>query len=175
MARSGVAPDELQPVLAPLATELFHDLATGRCWELLDAVAPARLAAMRERGVVVGVISNFDERLDRILSDLGVRSVLRFVLMSGTLGVAKPAPAIFERAVELAGLGPHPAGAPCDCVHVGDSWKNDVVGPIRAGARWRAVFVGQPSGDTGGLTGAELRGRVTTVPSLSALLSENLL
>ena len=44
-------------------------------------------------------------------------------------GAAKPAPAVFERALELAGV------AAADALHVGDSLDNDVAGARAAGIR----------------------------------------
>ena len=51
------------------------------------------------------------------------------MVTSAEVGVAKPGPAIFEHALELAGA------RAADAVHVGDSLENDVAGARAAGIR----------------------------------------
>jgi putative hydrolase of the HAD superfamily len=51
------------------------------------------------------------------------------VVTSAEVGVAKPDPEVFHRALALAGVGPEAA------VHVGDSPDNDVAGARAAGVR----------------------------------------
>jgi putative hydrolase of the HAD superfamily len=100
-------------------------------------VAPA-LAAARERGQRLVVVSNWDVSLHGVLRGLGLEQLVDGVLTSAEVGVRKPAPAIFERALALAGAG---AG---EAVHVGDSLDDDVAGARAAGIE--AVLVRRGGG-----------------------------
>jgi putative hydrolase of the HAD superfamily len=74
------------------------------------------------RGLVLGIISNSDGRLDGRLEEIGIRDRFDFVLDSAVVGVSKPDPRIFEMAVEASGLGPR------ETAYVGDYYEVDVVG-----------------------------------------------
>jgi REG-2-like HAD superfamily hydrolase len=89
--------------------------------------AAAVLDALRERGLRVGVVSNWSPRLPRILEGLGLASRIDFVLCSAVEEVEKPHAPIFRRALDRAGADPDEA------VHVGDSLVKDVEGARAAG------------------------------------------
>ncbi len=89
-------------------------------------VGPA-LRAARRRGLRLVVVSNWDVSLHEVLRRLGVEDLVDGVLTSAEIGVRKPSPEVFERALELAGV---PASA---AVHVGDSLEEDVLGARAAG------------------------------------------
>ena len=91
-------------------------------------VAPC-LRELRERGVVLVVVSNWDCSLPGWLDSAGMLELVDAVVSSAAAGAAKPAPAVFERALELAGV------AAADALHVGDSLDNDVAGARAAGIR----------------------------------------
>jgi putative hydrolase of the HAD superfamily len=74
----------------------------------------AALTALRDAGVRLGVISNYEAWLEDLLRDLELTSLLSVRVVSGVEGVEKPDPAIFNLALERIGL---PAG---DVVYVGD-------------------------------------------------------
>jgi putative hydrolase of the HAD superfamily len=100
-------------------------------------VAPA-LAELRERGLRLVVVSNWDCSLPRWLDRAGIGELVDGTVSSAVVGVAKPDPAVFEAGLELAGCS---AG---DALFVGDSVANDVDGARAAGLR--AVLV-QRSGE----------------------------
>jgi 2-haloalkanoic acid dehalogenase type II len=89
-------------------------------------VLPA-LSALRDRRLVV--VSNWDCSLADWLGPAGLLEHVYAVVTSAEVGVAKPDPAIFERALELA------RARPGEAVHVGDSPANDVAGARAAGIR----------------------------------------
>ncbi len=89
-------------------------------------VRPA-LTAMRDRRLVV--VSNWDCSLADWLGPAGLLEHVDAVVTSAEVGSAKPGRAIFEHALELAGVEPGEA------VHVGDSLENDVAGARAAGIR----------------------------------------
>jgi putative hydrolase of the HAD superfamily len=87
------------------------------------------LDALRAAGHRVVVVSNWDCSLPDWLGPAGLLERVDAVVSSGEVGVAKPAPGIFRRALQLAGARPG------DAVHVGDSLDNDVAGARGVGLR----------------------------------------
>lgn len=109
-----------------LAEEMFTAFSDPAAYRLFDDVRPA-LRALAARGLKLGVISNFEPWLERVLELEGVRGCFAATAISGVLGVAKPEPGIFEAALRAAGV---PARA---CLHVGDSPDADVAGARAVG------------------------------------------
>jgi putative hydrolase of the HAD superfamily len=91
------------------------------------AEVPDVLRVARERGVRLIVVSNWDVSLHDVLAETGLAPLLDGVVTSAELGSAKPAAAIFERGLALAGVAAEEA------VHVGDSIAYDVAGARAAG------------------------------------------
>lgn len=103
------------------------------------------LQALRAHGVRLVVASNWDCSLSGVLADAGLLDLLDGVVSSAVAGAAKPSPAIFDTALEVAATDPKAA------VHVGDSPAHDVAGAQAAGVpavlldrRGDAVAVGVP-------------------------------
>jgi putative hydrolase of the HAD superfamily len=112
---TGIESDRMvQALLASLRFTAFAD------------VLPALLAA-RARGQRLVVVSNWDVSLHDVLRALELEPQLDAVLTSAEVGARKPAPAMFERALELVGAGAAHA------IHVGDSLEEDVAGARAAG------------------------------------------
>jgi putative hydrolase of the HAD superfamily len=116
---------------------------------------PGVLAALRDRGVARVVVSNWDVSLHDVLERTELRPLLDGVVTSAEFGAAKPDPAIFARALELAG-----GVAPADAIHAGDDVAADVDGARAAGIA--PVFVARD--------GEAPPPGVRTIPSLDALL-----
>jgi putative hydrolase of the HAD superfamily len=89
--------------------------------------APGALEQLRDRGLRLVVVSNWDVSLHDQLGQDGLGQLLHGVVSSAELGAAKPAPAAFDRALDLAGV---PAE---EAVHVGDRVEEDVEGARAAG------------------------------------------
>ena len=66
---------------------------------------PAALRALRELGMRLVVVSNWDVSLHERLAQTGLAELVDGAVASAELGVAKPDPAIFARALEIAGVG----------------------------------------------------------------------
>ena len=90
---------------------------------------PPGLEALRAAGHRLLVVSNWDCSLPEWLGPAGLLEHVEAVVSSGEVGVAKPDPGIFERALEVA------RAAPDEAVHVGDSLDNDVAGARAVGLR----------------------------------------
>jgi putative hydrolase of the HAD superfamily len=106
--------------------DIFAAFSRSDAWRVYDDVRPA-LAALRARGVRVGLLSNWDVRLSAILEGHGLLRELDPVVISGVEGVAKPDLAIFRLAAERAGVAPERIG------YVGDRVELDVEPARRAG------------------------------------------
>jgi putative hydrolase of the HAD superfamily len=85
------------------------------------------LHALRSNGLHVGVISNWDERLRPLLSELGIDELLDSITVSCEAGVEKPHPEIFRAALRAANVTSHEA------LHVGDNLEEDVRGAEAVG------------------------------------------
>ncbi len=108
--------------LAPLTEALLAALRFRPFAEV-----PEVLRTLRERGVRLVVVSNWDVSLHDVLEQTGLARSLDGVVTSAEIGSAKPAGAIFARGLELAGV------AADEAVHVGDSVEHDVAGALAAG------------------------------------------
>jgi putative hydrolase of the HAD superfamily len=113
------------------------------------------LGVLRERGHVLVIASNWDCSLPDWLGPAGLLELVDGVVTSAEAGAAKPDPAVFRGALELAGA------EPADAVHVGDSLDNDVEGARAVGLR--AILV-QRDGDPP--AGVEAVRVLTELPSL---------
>jgi putative hydrolase of the HAD superfamily len=99
-----------------------------RAFAVFDGV-PAVLRELRDRGLGLGICSNWDWGLDRHLRANGIAELLDFVVCSAEVGRRKPHPTMFDLVL-------HHAGAPADRVlFVGDNWVEDVGGASDAGMR----------------------------------------
>ncbi len=89
-----------------------------RQWDVYDDVIPV-LTALREKGVRVVMLSNVGFDLTPTLERTGVGALIDGAVMSYAVGVVKPDPGIFERALAVLDL---PAS---DVLMVGDAWRDD--------------------------------------------------
>jgi len=107
---------------------LYEAFALPETWTELPGTTET-LKALQDRGVPMGVISNWDSRLGSVLAGLGLDRFFRVVLTSAEAGFRKPHPRIFEIALEAM------KATPGECIHVGDSAEDDVAGARAAGIR----------------------------------------
>jgi putative hydrolase of the HAD superfamily len=108
------------------AAELYHRFGTAEAYAVYPEV-PEALARLREAGIRLGVISNWDHRLPGVIAALGLASFFDALVYSSKAGVEKPDGRIFRQAAsEL--------GAELNAVlHVGDGRLEDVEGAVAAG------------------------------------------
>jgi len=118
-----------------LFADLYAEFTRPGVWELYLEV-PEVLAALAKR-YRLGVLSNFDGRLRRILAQLGILNCFEHLVISSEVGADKPHPWIFEAALACAGIAPHEA------LLVGDDAACDVEGARLAG--WHAFHVERPA------------------------------
>jgi putative hydrolase of the HAD superfamily len=135
---------------------LFECFADPARW-VADPEALPTLKTLRERGLALGVISNFDYRLYRILDGLGLSRCFDSITISSEAGYAKPSARLFEIVLEQHRL------APGQALHVGDSQQLDLAGASAAGMA--AVLINRKSGEH-----LSLADRIAQVSSLRATI-----
>lgn len=106
--------------------ELYRHYAQGRAWTLAEGAAEL-LEVCRARGLVVGLASNYDERLHEVLEGHPLLCDLRHRIISAEIGWRKPAAEFFDGLTARTGL---PAGC---ILHVGDDRLSDFEGALAAG------------------------------------------
>lgn len=111
-----------------LSHEMERRFDTGRFAAAYPDTAPA-LAALRAAGYRLGIISNGTAGMKACIEHLGLHEGMECVLVSALVGWEKPHPAIFRRALEIAGC------AAREALYVGDHYWSDVEGARAAGLR----------------------------------------
>jgi REG-2-like HAD superfamily hydrolase len=95
-------------------------------WHIFPDAYPT-LAALKERGLTVGAVSNWVWNLPELLHALDLVKHFDFIAASARIGFEKPHPRIFEWALEQA------EADPSEVIHVGDHLDADVEGARRLG------------------------------------------
>lgn len=127
----------VERALMPEAVEhLRSEYVSGGLWSHLIEGSKEGLGQLVATGVPIGIVSNSDGTIEGRLRDMEVLQVgsgagieVRCVVDSGTVGIEKPDPQIFDFALEALDL------APDDVWYVGDTPAFDVVAAKRAGLR----------------------------------------
>jgi putative hydrolase of the HAD superfamily len=109
-----------------LVAELYDRFARADAWELYPDTVPA-LVALRRAGLRLAVVSNWDERLERVVDGLGLTRFLDTVVYSSAIGYEKPDRRIFEAALDRLSL------TPAEAAHAGDRLREDVEGALALG------------------------------------------
>ena len=107
---------------------VFQVFENPTTWELYPETQSV-LGQLKAQGLELGIISNFDSRLFTILRGLGIDRLFDTVTISSLTQAAKPAPKIFQAALEKHAVDPEEA------MHVGDSLCDDAEGAIKAGIK----------------------------------------
>ena len=135
--------------------ELFAYFAEPSHWKPLDG-AHEVLRHLKEAQLRLGIISNFDYRLYRILEGLELRPFFDTVTISSEAGYAKPAREIFATAMASLDVNSD------EVVHVGDSEHLDVRGAQDAGLR--AILI--DTGTGGAPVGSGVAPRVSSLAEM---------
>ncbi|XP_068638759.1 uncharacterized protein [Aristolochia californica] len=101
--------------------EVYKHFANGEAWNLPSG-AYETICHLKDAGVKLAVVSNFDLRLRKLLKDLKVANLFDAIIVSAEVGYEKPAAAIFRTALNQIGVAANRA------VHVGDDEKADKMG-----------------------------------------------
>jgi putative hydrolase of the HAD superfamily len=115
----GILLEELGlPRLDGFCERLYGVLSNSERYGLYADVIPG-LEELKRRGFRLGVISNWEYWLEDRLDALDIRRFFDPVVISGSVGLEKPNPAIFNLALKRAGVSASRA------MHVGDSIECD--------------------------------------------------
>lgn len=147
-----------------LPDDLLHEIldAEQQCWDRaveVDGDAVSVLTWLRERGIKTGVCSNAPfppEMMRRQVTSNGITELVDAIVFSSEVGRRKPAPEVYQAAIDAIGT------TPGETIFVGDRVREDYEGPRAVGMR--AVVVTAHAED-------EPRDGVPTITSLAELRS----
>ncbi|CAL9704802.1 unnamed protein product [Knipowitschia caucasica] len=105
-------------LLQTLAHNLYHNFTKAQNWEVFDNSKKV-LEACSSLGLKLGIVSNFDNRLENILKSCNLLSHFSFLITSEEAGEAKPSSLIFDQALQKCGV------SAAHVAHVGDHYIND--------------------------------------------------
>jgi putative hydrolase of the HAD superfamily len=107
---------------------LFTHFATAAPWEVYPETY-STLEQLRSAAIPLGILSNFDSRIYSVLRSLDLASFFQSITISTEAGAAKPAPQIFQTALQK-----HRC-QPAEAWHVGDSLSEDYRAATAIGMR----------------------------------------
>lgn len=114
------------------ANILFDEFCRKDYWQKFEH-CDNTLRELQQAGYRLGIISNFDERIYKILENMGIHGYFDFVqIPSSCHGFAKPSAEIFEATRQLAGQRLRTTDSP-QFLHVGDSVELDYRAARNAG------------------------------------------
>lgn len=111
-----------------LLEAIYHSWIGTKVFPMYSDASLA-LRALKEAGLIVAAVSNWESRLPALLASHGVRDYFDLVVSSESEGYAKPGTRLFELALERTGLAPE------QVLYVGDDPESDVRVPESLGMR----------------------------------------
>jgi putative hydrolase of the HAD superfamily len=139
--RIGQSPEILDDLVAKADVLGFGE--SSILFRVYDDVVPC-LERLRDRGMRMAVVSNWDYSLHRVVRMFGLEKYLDLTVASLEEGVEKPDPRLFE--IALARLGcPHN-----QALHVGDNPVDDYEGALAAGMS--AILIDRSGRTEGAIT-----------------------
>lgn len=134
------APGALREIMAVLLGAMQQPPLTDSQWATLAPAfssapftryahpgAAVLLTELTRRGFVIGAISDWEDTLPDVLTELDLLPYFRALSISACVGVTKPNPLLFNDALAQTHLPPDA------CLHVGDWYELDVMGARAAG------------------------------------------
>jgi putative hydrolase of the HAD superfamily len=129
--------------------ELYQHFAQPSAWSGDDAVVSV-LDALTNRGYLLGLASNYDQRLGRVLAGLQPLAGIKNVIISSEIGWRKPGRQFFAAVCRQASLPPE------QILYVGDDLGTDYTGAVAAGLKAVLIAPDAPDGVAAIRTLAEL-------------------
>lgn len=118
-----------------ITTKLIQDYERASSWLCTDGTIQT-LKYLKEKHITLGIISNFDPRLHKVLKNVNLLEYFDFILISYEVGYCKPDKRIFNKAIlksKISGL------TSAHCLHIGDDMIKDYKGALAAG--WHALLI----------------------------------
>lgn len=136
-------PDDKIEKLSEYLVDLYK---TAACWqscsgtiELLNYLKMQQQLGTKNLSkppFVLGIMSNFDPRLDALLRNMKINHFFDFILNSYESKMEKPNPEFFHLAIKAADIEDL---RPDECLHIGDGPTTDYLGAKNAG--WNAALI----------------------------------
>ena len=126
LVRDTFVPVGLFPRIEEFFDTVYEVFRTSEAWQLEPNCEEA-LSDLLKKGVKLGVVSNFDSRIDDLLEELGIRQLFEAVIVSSRAPAAKPSPLIFHHALGQVGSQAERS------MHIGDSIGHDYKAAKSAG------------------------------------------
>ena len=114
-------------ILNSISSDLYDNFTKKSHWELFADVIPT-LEHFKNKDIKLGVLSNFDERLPVIITELGLEKYFTFILASQNTKWYKPLPQIYQHAAAMVAKV-----SPTEAVHIGDNVELDFKAAKNAG------------------------------------------
>ena len=108
--------------LRSISNQLYTDYCTKDKYELFPEVIDVLQQLKSDTDIKLGIISNFDERLEILLEQLEIRDFFDMILCSRTIGIVKPDNRIFTAALVLC-----ENVKPYEALHIGDNFELDYI------------------------------------------------
>lgn len=140
LVKSGLGEAGDVPQFDAYFDDVFEEFARAHRYRFFSDVEPV-LESLEKMGCRLGIISNWDVRLRRVLEEMGLDKRFEVIVISGEVGCEKPDRRIYEIAREMAGASRHDR-----LIQIGDSRRDDVEGAQAAG--FDARFLNRVAGDT---------------------------
>ena len=112
--------------------EVYEHFARSDAWRAFPETELV-LADLKRRGMKMGLLSNWDARLRKVLQGFAWAEHLDLVVISEELGTEKPDPRIFREAEKRGGFSFR------ECALIGDDPISDRKGAESAGWQWALV------------------------------------
>lgn len=119
----GIEDEKISLIIEAIKNHPFRHLF----WARIDEGTKEILTWFRDRGYRLGIISNAEGQIRRLIEHAGIESSFETILDSKEVGFQKPDGRIFKKALEDLNV------EPSEAVHVGDIFEADVVGARAAG------------------------------------------
>jgi len=126
----GVPQERMEEVRSCLA-QLHQE---RHLWSAVPVSTRSALGRLRAAGLLLGVVSNSEGRVEEALVAAGLRQFFDVVVDSAVVGIEKPDPRIFQAALQALGVSPD------ETLFIGDLYEVDVIGARSAGIE--AVLLG---------------------------------
>jgi len=115
-----------------LLEDIYDTFAEAHSRQLLPYIKQT-LTALRRHPITLGVLTNNDNRIHRLIPALGLGDYFHHIFCASDLGYRKPSHRVFSRIAE------HLQLLPQEILYIGDCPRNDVAGALNA--QWNALWL----------------------------------